>query len=66
MRKVSAFVNRVGEKCGLGGGANVLYLDGHVDFMKFPDGRPVSPDVLWITECVGVAGGTSVPERAKR
>jgi prepilin-type processing-associated H-X9-DG protein len=50
----------------LGGGANVLYLDGHVDFMKFPDGRPVSPDVLWITECVGVAGGTSVPERAKR
>ena len=34
------------------GGSNVLYLDGHVDFHKLGPGSPVSPEVLWIPECL--------------
>ncbi len=30
------------------GGANVLYLDGHVDFIRFNDQAPVLPDVALV------------------
>ncbi len=26
------------------GGCNVLYMDGHVEFIRYPDGWPVSPN----------------------
>lgn len=32
------------------GGANVLYLDGHVEFKKYPDAFPVSPDEQFLKE----------------
>ncbi len=34
------------------GGSNVLYLDGHVDFIKYPGKAPVTPTAMAITACV--------------
>ena len=31
------------------GGCNVLYMDGHVDFVKYPSEEfPVTPETAWI------------------
>jgi prepilin-type N-terminal cleavage/methylation domain-containing protein/prepilin-type processing-associated H-X9-DG protein len=34
------------------GGSNVLYLDGHVDFIKYPGEPPLQPNNMWITQCI--------------
>jgi prepilin-type N-terminal cleavage/methylation domain-containing protein/prepilin-type processing-associated H-X9-DG protein len=36
------------------GGSNVLYLDGHVEFVKYPseDHPPLNPESMYITECI--------------
>jgi len=35
------------------GGANVLYMDGHVEFIRYPDDWPVSPNYARLIEEVG-------------
>jgi prepilin-type processing-associated H-X9-DG protein len=34
------------------GGSNVLFLDGHVEFEKYPGRPPVAPNVMWVTHCI--------------
>ena len=34
------------------GGSNLLFLDGHVEFVKYPGEPPLSPNNMWITECI--------------
>jgi prepilin-type N-terminal cleavage/methylation domain-containing protein/prepilin-type processing-associated H-X9-DG protein len=34
------------------GGSNILYLDGHVDFIKYPGEPPLQPNNMWITQCI--------------
>lgn len=36
----------------LPGGCNVLYMDGHVEFHKYPGEAPVSKAMLWVTQAV--------------
>jgi prepilin-type N-terminal cleavage/methylation domain-containing protein/prepilin-type processing-associated H-X9-DG protein len=34
------------------GGSNLLYLDGHVNFIKYPGEPPLQPNSMWITQCI--------------
>lgn len=36
------------------GGSNVLYMDGHVSFIKYPtpDEAPLNPASMWVTQCL--------------
>jgi prepilin-type N-terminal cleavage/methylation domain-containing protein/prepilin-type processing-associated H-X9-DG protein len=34
------------------GGSNLLFLDGHVEFEKYPGQAPLSENNMWITECI--------------
>jgi len=36
------------------GGSNVLYMDGHVSFIKYPtpDEPPLNPASMWVTQCL--------------
>ena len=36
------------------GGSNVLYMDGHVQFIKYPtpDEAPLNPASMWVTQCL--------------
>lgn len=34
------------------GGSNLLFMDGHVEFEKYPGQPPLSPNNMWITECI--------------
>ncbi len=67
---ISLLSDRIGSALGsdrtfnhMPGGANVLYMDGHVKFMRYPSGFPVSPLVSALlavipcrcTDCAGLA-----------
>jgi prepilin-type processing-associated H-X9-DG protein len=34
------------------GGSNLLFLDGHVEFEKYPGQFPLAPNNMWITQCI--------------
>ncbi len=34
------------------GGSNLLFLDGHVEFEKYPGRPPLAPNNMWITQCI--------------
>ncbi|MGC8738718.1 MAG: type II secretion system protein [Candidatus Hydrogenedens sp.] len=35
------------------GGCNVLYMDGHVEFVRYPGKAPVNQGIAWVTTAVG-------------
>jgi prepilin-type processing-associated H-X9-DG protein len=38
-------------------GGNVLFMDGHVEFVAYPKGFPFYPGVAWISECIRTGRG---------